>query len=181
MFNPHILILIGFKHTGKSTIGRLLANQLKYRLMDLDKVIANKYAHQTGQPYSCRQIMKAHGENIFRELEQQALKQILHKTSPMVLALGGGTAMNSDIQKQIASYKIIHLTAPRQVVFDRIMKTGKPAFFTVDKSPWDVFNALWEERVPVYEKLANLTVNNESSVDTAVKKILDWLTQEHFL
>ncbi len=78
------IFLIGFMGCGKSTIGRLLANQLNWNFIDLDERIV---AHEQ---MPIEQIFAVHGEPYFRALEL-ALLEPLRSHEKMVVALGGGT------------------------------------------------------------------------------------------
>ncbi|MBK9591555.1 MAG: dephospho-CoA kinase [Crocinitomicaceae bacterium] len=64
------IFLIGFMGSGKSTIGKKLANKLGYAFLDMDREIESE------QQKSIAQIFKEHGENYFRALESEWLKKI---------------------------------------------------------------------------------------------------------
>ena len=129
---PKSIILIGFKHVGKTVIGRALADQLKWPFRDLDEAIEQLFTKETQAHKTCRQIMKAHGSAYFRELEKRTLVQVM-QTGPLIHALGGGAPLEKDIQHVIKKHTLIHITAPREVVFNRIMMQGCPAFFQKEK------------------------------------------------
>ncbi len=79
------VILIGYMASGKSTIGKILANKLNYDFIDLDDYIEKE--EQT----SIVNIFKSKGEIYFRKLETAHLKTILTNKNNVVLSLGGGT------------------------------------------------------------------------------------------
>ena len=68
------------------------------------------------------------------------------------------------------------MTAPKNIVFERIMINGKPAFFGDTDHPLTSFNKTWEDRSVVYQALTNIQVNNSGTLAEAVQKILG-LTQ----
>src|SRR5712692_23521 len=81
------IYLIGFMASGKTTIGRLLADELGWAFADLDQDI------EALQGSSIAEIFDARGEEEFRKIEQQALQKRVGEVErgrPMVLALGGG-------------------------------------------------------------------------------------------
>src|SRR5271169_3176128 len=84
-----LVCLAGFMGCGKTTVGRLLAQQLGWRFVDLDERIEN----QAGLPIAG--IFDRLGEPAFRKLEHaeltRALGEAVEATVPAVLALGGGT------------------------------------------------------------------------------------------
>lgn len=171
---PHI-ILIGFKNAGKSTLGRALAQKLQLSFLDLDEEITKLHQAQTGEKLSPREMMKTHGEEHFRALEHQALEKILQLPHQMVLALGGGTPMLKANQELIKPHCILHVTAPKSIIFERIMINGKPAFFPEGQDAFESFENLWKEREPVFQKLAMLSISNTGSIEDALQNIPDQL------
>ncbi len=169
------LILIGFKHAGKTTLGENLSLRLARPFVDLDNEITLNHSKSCGQEHSCREILNKHGETFFRGLENEALQEILLRKTPLVVALGGGTPLMEQNQKLLKDLQIVHVTAPRSIVFERIMINGKPAFFPEAEDPFDHFQKLWAERLPIFERLAKITVKNESSIDALADDVLNQL------
>lgn len=170
MLTNHI-ILIGFKHVGKSVIGKNLANQLHMPFIDLDHLIESLYESEFGIKYACRQIMQAHGIDFFRNIETQALHKAL-SSRPAIISVGGGTPISLTNQQLLQTHFVVHVTAPRGIVFERIMVNGRPAFFNPEEDPLTSFNHFWNERETVYRKLKTISVENNASVALAVNKIL---------
>ncbi len=165
---------MGFKHVGKSVIGSALADQLKRPFIDLDHAIERVFQARFAKQLTCRQIMQQQGEIFFSDLEQHTLRDAL-QTPAAVIALGGGTLMNTPNQLLVKTAQLIHLTAPRAQVFERIMQTGRPAFFDEASTPFENFNRLWAAREKVYHSLSNDTVVNDSSIASTVEKIANLL------
>jgi len=170
------IILIGFKHVGKSVIGRALARQVHKSYIDLDHEIERLYKTQYQATLTCRAIVKTKGENFFRELEQAALQQVT-QSAPCVISTGGGTPMQAENCQLMAPHCIIYITAKPKQVFDRIMKKGRPAFFPADEDPWVAFKRLWQEREKVYKELATFSVENNDSVALTVDRIMEALKE----
>jgi shikimate kinase len=164
-------ILIGFKHVGKSVIGDKLAHRLHLPFVDLDRVIENIKQNKL----TCRQLMQIHGQTYFRALEKQALTQVING-DPAVIALGGGALIDTENQAMIKNHTVVHVTANRHTVFDRIMQQGQPAFFSPDTPPLDSFHQLWNEREPIYKKLAHFTIENDDLIEQSVDQIVSLLT-----
>ena len=76
---------MGYMGSGKTTLGRHLAQRLELPFYDLDSLIEER------QGLSVSEIFSDRGEIHFRRLESQVLEEVLDKAEPMVLALGGGT------------------------------------------------------------------------------------------
>lgn len=167
--NP--IILIGFKHVGKTTIGRHLAKALNKSFIDLDReveILHEKYYLET---FTCREIMQSHGEHYYRQLESEALRLAL-KLPACVISLGGGTSISQSNQDLLKPHRLLHIVAPRGIVFERIMIEGRPSFFDVNEDSYASFSRLWDERSETYRKLAAFTINNNHSIDHAVNEAL---------
>lgn len=164
-------ILIGYKSVGKSAIGRELAREIKMRFVDLDEEIEKIYEQKSGARHNCRQIMLAIGQDAFRELEHKALKIALRNTSRSIISLGGGAPLLLKNKTLIKNHTVIHITAPKDIVYERIRINGKPAFFPPDENPLISFNRIWNERASIYEAVASIKVDNSGSLDEAVRVI----------
>jgi shikimate kinase len=165
------IVLMGFKHVGKTTVGKALAGKLKIDFVDLDECIERDYQEKYHQKLSCRDIVLRHGENFFREIESDALQQAL-TLPPMVLALGGGAPLRPENQAMLKSYWLVHVTAQKELVYQRMMQHGKPAFFPENQDPAEFFHKLWHQREPIYDKLSCMTVDNSRSVSETVTELL---------
>lgn len=171
--NNHI-ILLGFKHVGKTAIGRKLAKILEKEFIDIDKEIEKNYGSKHQKNLTCRQIMQTQGDDYFRKLESEVLKQAL-QLPECVISLGGGTALSRANQTLIESHFLLHIVAPRGIVFERIMAGGQPAFFDISEDPDESFNRLWNERNEIYKKLTTYTVNHNNTVENAVSQVITHL------
>ncbi len=85
--------LIGAMASGKTTIGILLAKKLKFRLHDTDSVIETKLG------MSVSDIFATHGEQKFRALETETLKDLFTHPDNMIIATGGGIIKNLENRK----------------------------------------------------------------------------------
>lgn len=168
------IFLIGFKHVGKTRVGRQLAQELNKPFIDLDKEMEKTFLKNSAEILTCRQIMQIHGEKYFRQLESEVLQQVLMRESSVV-SLGGGTVINQQNQQRIAGHFILHITAARGIVFERIMVDGHPGFFKTDQDPYESFTQLWNERDQIYRQLTARTVNNNDSLQAAVNQAMHHL------
>lgn len=176
LLKQHI-VLIGFKHVGKTAVGQHLAKKVVAPFIDLDKKIEQAYEKEHKQKLSCRQIMQSHGEDFFRALEAKTLNDVISH-APAILSLGGGTPLSEANQKILESCVIIHITAPKGVVFERILLSGRPPFFHPGESLLESFNKLWDQRMHIYEKIRDITVENHDSLDHVANEIIAKLNLE---
>ena len=109
---------MGFMGSGKSTIGKKLANKLNCTHIDLDTLIERNYNT------SIYNIFIKSGENQFRKLESITLKSI--STSNIVISTGGGTPCFLDNIKWIKENGIsIYLTLDEKSIYNRLKKSKK--------------------------------------------------------
>lgn len=79
------IVLIGYMGSGKSTVGKLLAKELKYSFLDLDEVLENRLQS------SISDLFQSKGEVFFRKKEHEMLNNVLQENSSFILSTGGGT------------------------------------------------------------------------------------------
>ncbi|HPD94495.1 MAG TPA: shikimate kinase [Tenuifilaceae bacterium] len=80
------IFLVGYMASGKTTLGRALATNLGYRFIDLDDYI------ETKGKKTIKQIFDEAGEEYFRFLESEALKEVTSLNGDFVISSGGGTS-----------------------------------------------------------------------------------------
>src|SRR3989338_3321401 len=164
------IILIGFKNVGKTVVGKRLAEKLGRTFIDLDTEIEKR------EGMTARDIVTKEGEVYFRNIESEVLKKTMGRSEPMVFALGGGAVMAEGNQEVVKGNMVVLITAPKEVLFERILKKGRPAFFPKGLSDREAFEKLYAEREPVYERMATVKVENSGTVDGAVEEIISSLS-----
>lgn len=171
------IVLMGFKNTGKSIIGENLAKTLAVPFMDLDKVTELFYEKKCNEKLTCRKIMQKEGAQFFRHLETQALLHVISE-KPSIISLGGGTPLSFENQRLIKPYLLVHIMAPKGIVYERIAMNGHPAFVSPEEDLFESFNRLWDERIGIYEKIKDFSILNDSTVQESIKKITQRLNLE---
>ncbi len=172
------IILIGFKHVGKSTVGERASKELQLPFIDLDREIEKTHLQRTDNSLTCREIYASQGEKKFRDLEHETLVKILSSEKQILIALGGGTPMDPRNQELIQNHRAVLISSPQEMVYERIMLHGKPAFFSPDKNPYQTFERIWEERKNVYERIAATTIQNNGSLDEVVENLVQTIQQK---
>lgn len=152
------IILCGMPGVGKSTIGRQVAEKLKWDFLDTDLLIVEQYSIQTGMKLSCREITWKEGETTFRQLEHQAIASLISHQN-QVIALGGGVVLRED---NVALLKtiglLVYVTDEKEKIKQQLFQNGIPAY--IDKSnPLDSFEKLFEYRTKIYENIAQHTID----------------------
>jgi shikimate kinase len=122
------IILIGFKASGKSTVGKLLAELTGYIFVDTDRLAAALFRKKNRLSLSCREIFELKGEKYFRDLETEVLKE-LQGLNNAVVSTGGGTVLkeeNLPILKGLG--RCLFLDVPLNVLENRLERQRSPLF-----------------------------------------------------
>ena len=158
------VILIGPMGSGKTTIGSLLAEKLGLAFRDTDHLIEEREE----KPVS--QIFLDQGEDAFRAIETRVLRDEL-LTDGTVLSLGGGAPISIDAQsalRAISSY-IIFLDISLSTVVPRIgFNRDRPLLLNNPRGQWQT---LMEARRPIYEALADVTINVDDKSEEEIVTI----------
>ena len=138
-----LLYLVGFMGAGKSSVGAILAQNMRWPFVDLDTVI------EAGQGATIRQIFEQAGEPFFRQIEHAVLEEIVRK-APVIIALGGGTfaqRSNFDLICQSRG-ATIWLDCPIEELWQRCSTMDNRPLFRDRES----FFNLYEQRLPYYRQ-----------------------------
>lgn len=162
------IALIGFMAVGKSAIGRTLAKKLRRRFVDLDRVI------ERAEGSKVREIFEHKGEAYFRQLEKQALADVLEENN-QVIATGGGVILD-DQNLQILREKalLIGLSADMDVLLARAGDATKRPLLQ-GSNRREKIEDLLRQRAARYAQ-AHVTIDTSNlTVDQVVKKIMGML------
>jgi shikimate kinase len=147
------LALIGFMGTGKTSVGRLVAESLDFEYLDTDEMI------QSGTGRTISDLFKADGEAAFRALEEKAVAELASRPK-VVISTGGGLPTNP---KNLASLKthalVVCLWASPEKIWERVKnQTHRPLLH--DANPQAKIRELLAAREPFY-KQADVLLNTE--------------------
>lgn len=147
------LVLIGFMGTGKTSVGRLAAEQLHFSYLDTDELI------QTHTGRSIADIFRTDGEAAFREMERRLVEDLVGLTKT-VISTGGGLPVNP---QNLASLKthalVICLWASPEKIWERVKNQAhRPLLEEAD--PQKKIHELLAAREPFY-KQADVLMNTE--------------------
>lgn len=145
-------VLIGPPGSGKSTVGRLLADRLGLPFRDTDADVEAVTGKTVGD------VFVEDGEEKFRELEAQAVRAALDGHAG-VLSLGGGAILHADTQELLAGHRVVYLKVGLDQAVKRVgLASARPLLVL---NPRSRLRALMEERRPIYERLAAITVTTD--------------------
>lgn len=163
------IYLTGMMGSGKSITGKKLALKLSYGFIDLDERIEQKAGK------SINQIFSDKGENFFRNLESQMLKEAA-RTEMQVVATGGGTVLrHANVGLMKVTGKIIFLETSPEVIWQRVRgKKDRPLL--QGGKPQEKLLEIYAYRQPLYEGSCGFKVVTDGKTAAAVAdEIFEWL------
>jgi shikimate kinase len=142
-------VVIGPPGSGKTTIGTALADRLGVSFRDTDTDVERT----AGKPVS--EIFIDDGEERFRQLEREAVRVALAEHDGVV-ALGGGAILDPATQELLGAHTVVYLQVGLSDAVKRVgLASARPLLVL---NPRSRLKALMEERLPIYERVAKLTV-----------------------
>ena len=161
------IVVIGFKGAGKSTLSPLLAERMGFSFDDLDRRVMERASEALGERVEVRDAYRRLGADRFREIERELLAGALEEED-LVLALGGGAALDSAAPDLLRACCVVYLRVPGDDPISRIERNGWPAYLDGEPDPREALRRLLKERLPRYESLADVIVDVSDS-NTPVK------------
>lgn len=150
------IILIGYRATGKTSVGRQLAQDLGLNFVDLDEEIAR----ETGM--TIEKLVAQSGWGRFRELERQTLVAISKKTD-QVIATGGGAVLHQDIWSQVRQGNlVVWLQADVATIIARMQGDSKSAEQRPSLTGQEIAEEVSEvlaQRLPLYAKSSDVQLS----------------------
>jgi shikimate kinase len=164
------IVLVGLMGSGKSTVGRRLAQRLGMRFADADDEI------ERAASMTIADIFARFGEGHFRDGERRVIARLLGG-KPMVLATGGGAFINDETRALILKDSLcIWLDADIPTLVERVARRNHRPLLK-DRDPSEVLRELAAVRNPVYAE-AHLRVSSASTPhEQTVRAILEALSQ----
>jgi len=138
------LYLIGMMGVGKTTIGKLFAQEIGYRFVDTDEVIVKAAGK------SINEIFVENGEAEFRQLESDVLSQVCAYTK-LIVATGGGIIMQQHNWSYLRHGLIVWLDAPIEILLQRLAEDNTRPLLQ-DPHPESKLLSLLEQRQPMYSQ-----------------------------
>lgn len=160
------IVLIGMPSCGKSTIGVVLAKAIGYRFVDSDLVIQER----TGKLLS--EIIEEEGLDTFNQIENDVNASLDYNKA--VIATGGSVIYGNKAMEHLRSIGVVvYIELPLESLKERI---GDLNARGVSIKDGQTFDELFEERKPLYEKYADITIHAEGlSIREMVHKLKDEL------
>ena len=148
--NRHIY-LIGFMGCGKTSVSIAMNQLYGKNIVEVDDRIIAKEGR------SINQIFAESGENYFRDLETEMLKELADEDN-IIVSCGGGVAMREvNVQEMRKSGKVILLTAKPETILERVKENHDRPLLENNKTV-EYVSELMEKRRPAYEAAADIVI-----------------------
>ena len=155
--------------SGKSTLGKSLAEQLSIAFVDLDTEIEEQ------EKISVQAIFENQGELYFRKLEKNKLEELAHLPHPLLIATGGGTPCFHDNMKLMNELGLtIFIDVPIDEIVNRLVATQlekRPLFKDLSKQELiEKLSNQFEKRKDFYLKAQHI-ITSEDSIEAIIKQL----------
>ena len=158
------IILCGFMASGKTTIGRLTARSLQVPFYDTDELIVRKAG------LTIPEIFALYGESGFRDMEHEVAKSVSSLTSCVISTGGGMLTFDRNGEVLRSSGTIVLLSRDFETIWATLSGcTNRPL---VQKKPKEEVRALYDTRLPLYERYAHLVIENNGSPESCVSRLI---------
>lgn len=168
------IFLIGPMGAGKTSIGKMLAQELGLQFMDTDHEIEKR----TGVDIPW--IFDVEGEDGFRKREREVVKELVDQTG-IVLSTGGGTVVDDESRNCLAARGVVvylHATVVQQ--YERVYKDTKRPLISND-NPKEALDDLFSKREPLYQEIADAVFETDNkSVHRVVRDIIEFLDSNEY-
>ena len=159
------IVLIGFMGAGKSSIGRTLERMTGLPRFDTDEMVAARFG------MTISEIFERHGEEIFRQAEIDALRELSSKAHAVIVTGGGIVTRPENIELLRALGTVVFLAADEQTLFRRISRRPtRPLLRT--ENPRATVTALLEKRLPLYRGAADIEIDTSTFTHDEVAKLI---------
>jgi shikimate kinase len=157
---PERIVLVGFMGSGKTTVGRLLARELRYGFVDMDRRVEERCGLRIPEIFAQR------GEACFRDQEREVARELLGARRVVVAAGGGAFAFADTREALCAGAVTVWLWVPVEVVLGRVRVDGsRPLAGSRER-----ILRLFAEREPSY-RLAECHVDATAGPEEVVRRV----------
>ena len=164
------LIIIGPMASGKSVVGRKLSKKLGLQFFDTDAEI------ERSAGASISWIFDVEGEAKFREREYQVLNKIIHENK-YVISTGGGIILKAENTELLKKGTVIYLETSIQSQLERTMNDKNRPLLQNSLDKESTLRDLARKRNPIYENLADISINETEDSNQTVHFILEKLNR----
>ncbi len=161
------IALIGMRGAGKSTLGSMLAKEMKNRFVELDREIEK----DTGMPLG--EIFSLYGQSGFRAIEKRTLEKVLKENERAVISVGGGVVTEKDTFDYLllSNCYVVWVKAQPEEHMSRVMAQGDFRAMAGNDQAMEDLRRILESREPLYRKADLCLDTSASSVEESFAKL----------
>ncbi len=165
------IFIVGPMASGKSTLGKKLAQTLEIDFLDTDNEIEKKAGAEISW------IFEVEGEDGFRERESKALQKSVEKDNVVISTGGGIVTIEENRDLMSAKGKVVYLKTPIEIQLNRTENDKKRPLLSPG-SREKTLRVLKKERDPQYEEIADITINQDQQKNrnVVIDEIIDKLS-----
>jgi len=163
---PVSVALVGMPGSGKSALGRRLAQRLGWPFVDLDQVIEERAG------CTIRELFEREGEAHFRDMEQRVIAEFSRGAVASVIATGGGAVLRPENRDMLRSGpRVIYLWSSPEALYRRLRHDVKRPLLQV-ADPLARLRSLYDARDPLYREVAGSVVDTGHASVTVLTRAL---------
>ncbi len=171
------IILFGFKKCGKTYYGLKVAQRLHMHFVDSDLLLEQHYHKIYHQNLSYREVAKKHGFPFFRNLEKHVVSLLMQQKNT-IISLGGGVVLDPENVIRLEQLGVmVYLKVSQKTLEQRLLSSEPPAYIDA-QNPIKSFEAMYEERLPIYEGIKAHTIDIEGCSEEEVLQKICLFIQE---
>ncbi len=160
------IVLTGLMGSGKTTIGKLLAEKLNMNFIDTDELIIKK----AKKPI--KQIFAEDGEEFFRDMESEIIQEVSLQTNSVISTGGGAVLRDQNIENLKQNGILFHLYAPAEELFKRIKDdTERPLIKT--PNPAETLEKIQIAREYYYNKADYKIITSKKTPEEIIEEIIN--------
>lgn len=149
------IVLIGFMGSGKTTVGKRIEKEYGYSFLDTDAYI------ETREGRSISRIFAEEGEEYFRRLEREVLKELIASTRHKLIATGGGMPLQKENARLLRELgRVFYLETSEEGIWKRVKDSHNRPLLECE-NPRQRIHELMQTRQPLYESAAHISISTD--------------------
>jgi XRE family transcriptional regulator, aerobic/anaerobic benzoate catabolism transcriptional regulator len=159
--------LIGLRGAGKSTLGRMVAEQLGWRFVELNREI------EAEAGFSVAEVFSLYGQDAYRRYEQAALERVMAEPGPVILAAGGGIVADPvTFERLLAGFFTVWVKATPAEHMGRVRAQGDFRPMAADKGAMDELITILQSREDFYARARVTLDTSDATVKDCATRLL---------
>jgi shikimate kinase len=174
--NPkHNYLLLGIPSVGKRTIGKIVAEKLKMKFVDTDRIVMSEFLAESGSMPAFRTFL-----NGFAERQRDVIANLSHSSVDTILAIGAEAVPQLCNHEPIKNAGTVILIKRNP---EKLRSSERFQFVNVNNknNPFELADKLYNEylKIPDYDMLADVTIDNDGTIEECVEKVIRFIESAH--